>query len=378
MVLAGSATNLIKNALLQTLAQLVYELIQIPDQSRSCAPRPNDAVHLAFCLFVEGSLKHMLYNTYDYEVKPQAGAILGKVGLRKEWSFLKLIISQKIPAVLSDLTNTIRHGDICVLVGPDPIPIEVKTSKNRNVRVERQIASLSALTQFLQTDVATNFRGLDQVARIEVPGTDETHSTVMSDCIASSRDTGFAAISPEAGLTYVCMRSVEAASALGDYIKPRTIVTVLNEAKSEGQWMPYFPFVLSIRGKEDLYDFMNGDGTLMILLETDAVVAAFAARGLAATFVDHPNVTPVVTRPGSQPGKDPFSGVSTPYFARLFYEFGTIASLVDMELTLITYLETHPDELVGKFGPAHAPVDEPTLVEWPNFAPMNWSEPHGK
>ena len=142
--------------------------------------------------------------------------------------------------------------------------------------------------------------------------------------------------------------------------------------------MPYFPFVLSFRGKEDLYDFMNGDATLMILLQTDAVVAAFAARGLAATFVDHPNVTLVVTRPGAQPGKDPLSGISTPYFARLFYEFGTIASFVDMELTHITYLETHPDELVAKFGPAHAPVDEPTLVEWPNFVPMKWSEPQGK
>lgn len=59
---------------------------------------------------------------------------------------------------------------------------------------------------------------------------------------------------------------------------------MLNEAKSEGQWMPYFPFVLSIRGKDDLYDFMNSDATLIILLETDAIVAAFAARGLAATF----------------------------------------------------------------------------------------------
>lgn len=330
---------------------------------------------IAFIYLDKLALKHMLYNTHDYGVKEAAGAILGKVGLRKEWSILKLIISREVPAVLSDLTNTIRHGDICVLIGPDPIPVEVKTSKNRNARVDRQIASLTALTQFLKTDVATNFRGLDQVARLEVPGSDASHVDAMNDCIASSRDSSFAANSPEPGLTYLAVRSVEAASRFDQYMKSRTIVAVLNEAKTEGQWMPYFPFVLSIRRKEDLYDFMNGDLTLMILLETDVLVAAFAAKGLVATFVDHPMVTLVVTRPGAQPGRDPLAGISTPYFARLFFEFGSITSLADMELTFLAYLETHPDELATKFGPAHAPPDNATLVEWPQFTPMKWPEP---
>jgi hypothetical protein len=330
---------------------------------------------IAFIYLNKHALKHMLYNTHDYNVKEAAGAILGKVGLRKEWSILKLIISRGVPAVLSDLTNTIRHGDICVLIGPDPIPVEVKTSKNRNARVVRQIASLTALTQFLKTDLATNFRGLDHVARLEVPGSDASHADAMSDCIARSRDTGFAAISPEPGLTYIAMRSVDAAPRLNQYMKPRAIVTMLNEAKTEGQWMPYFPFVLSIRRKKDLYDFMNGDVTLMILLETDALVAAFAEKGLVAAFVDHPMVMLVVTRLGAQPGREPLAGISTSYFARLFYEFGSITSFVDMELTHLTYLETHPDELAAKFGPAHAPSDNPTLVEWPQFAPMKWPEP---
>jgi hypothetical protein len=329
---------------------------------------------VAFIYVNKLALKHMLYNTHDYEMKPPAGAILGKVGLRKEWSILRVILSRKVPAVLSDLTNTIRHGDICVLIGPDPIPVEVKSSKNRNARTDRQLASLTALTQFLETDVATNFRGLDHVTRVEVPGSDETHATSMSDCIARSRDTGFAAISPEAGLTYCCLRSAEAVPLMEPFMRPKTIVTMLNEAKSEGQWMPYFPFVLSIRDKEDLYDFMNGDVSLMILLDTEAFVAAFAARGLAATFVDHPNITLTVTRSGTQPGTSPLSGISAQYFARLFFEFGVIASFADMEQSHMTYLETHSDELAATFGPAHAPPDHPTLVEWPEFVPMQWRE----
>lgn len=139
--------------------------------------------------------------------------------------------------------------------------------------------------------------------------------------------------------------------------------------------MPFFPFVLSIRGREDLYDFMNGDVSLMILLDTEAFVAAFAARGFAATFVDHPNITLTVTRSGTRPGTSPLGGISTAYFARLFYEFGTIASFADMEQTHMTYLETHPDELPAKYGPAHAPPDNPTRIEWPEFVPMQWRGP---
>jgi hypothetical protein len=330
---------------------------------------------IAFIYLNKLALKHMLYNTHDYAVKEAAGAILGKAGLRKEWSILKLIISRQVPAVLSDLTNTIRHGDICVLIGPDPIPVEVKTSKNRNARVDRQLASLTALKEFLRTDVAINFRGLDHLVRLEVPGTDVSHADAMSDCIARSRKTGFAAISPEPGLTYLAVRSVEASQRMHQYIKPRTFVTMLNEAKTEREWMPYFPFVLSIRRKEDLYDFMNGDVMLMIFLETDALVAAFAAKGMVATFVDHPMVSLVVTRCGAQPGRDPLAGVSKPYFARLFYEFGSITSFADMELTHLAYLETHPDERATKFGSAHAPPDHPTLVKWPQFTPMKWPEP---
>lgn len=329
---------------------------------------------IAFIYLNKFALKHMLYNTHDYSVKESSGAILGKVGLRKEWSILKRIIGRAVPAILSDLTNTIRHGDICVLIGPDPIPIEVKTSNNRNARVDRQIASLTALTQLLKTDVAHNFRGLDQVVRFEGLGSDSSHVEAMNDCIASSRDSGFAANSPEPGLTYLAVRSLEAESRLDQYMKPRAIVTILNEAKTESQWMPYIPFVLSIQCKEDLYDFMNGDLMLVIILETDVLLAAFAAKGLAATFVDHPMVTLVVTRPSAQPGRDPLSGISTSYFARLFYEFVSIASFVDMELKLLTYLETNPDERAMPFGPDHSPPVSSTLVEWPQFTPMKWPQ----
>lgn len=327
---------------------------------------------IAFIYINKQALKHMLYNTHDYDVKPAAGAMLGKIGLRKEWSILKSILSKEIPAVLSDLTNTIRHGDICVLIGPDPIPVEVKTSKNRNARVDRQLANLAALNRFLQTDAATDFRGLDHVVRLDIPVPDKNHADAMNECIERSRETGFAAISPETGLTYVCARAADTVSQLGPLMKPKTILNILNEMKIGAAWMPYFPFVLSIRRKENLYDFMNGNITLMVLLDTQAFVDAYAAHGLAATFVEHPQLTLVVTKLGAVRGRDPIGGLSTGYFARLFYDFDTIQSFIDSELAHIEYLETPSADLAERFGDVHATPENPTFVEWPEFAPMAW------
>ncbi len=327
---------------------------------------------IAFIYIDKLALKHMHYNTHDYDVKQAAGAMLGKIGLRKEWSVLKLILSKKIPAVLSDLTNTIRHGDICVLIGPDPFPVEVKTSKNRNERSGRQLASLAALIKFFQTDAATDFRGLNNVVRLEIPVLEKNHADAMNECIEHSRETGFAAISPEAGLTYVCVRSAEMVSQLGPLIKPKTILNILNEMKSGAAWMPYFPFVLSLRRKEDLYDFTNGNITLIVLLDTQVVVDAYAAHGLSATFVDHPQLTLVVTRQGAVRGRDPIVGISIGYFARLYYDFDTIQSFIDTDLTHIEYLETQSADLAKEFVAKHPTLENPMLVEWSDFTPMVW------
>jgi hypothetical protein len=50
-----------------------------------------------------------------------------------------------------------------VLVGPDPVPIEVKTNSNVNSRVARQVRSITELMKLFQKDRAENFRELSSV-----------------------------------------------------------------------------------------------------------------------------------------------------------------------------------------------------------------------
>jgi hypothetical protein len=322
---------------------------------------------IAFIYIDKHALKHMLYNTHDYHMKPAAGAMRGKIGLRKEWSILKLLIGKEMPVVLSDLTNTIRHGDICGLIGPDPLPIEVKTSKNRNERVNRQLANLDALATFLQTDKAANFRGLDRVIRQEFSAPNRNHAAAMNDCIERSRRTGFAAISPEEGLTYICRRAPPDVSLFAPLMKPTTIMNELNQRKADAAWMPYFPFVLSIRRGEDVNDFMKGHIRLTVLLDTQVVVDAYEARGFSAMFVDHHQHALVVTRRNAVYGRDPIGGISIGYLARLFYDFDSIEQYIDVGQSLVERLEADTAETVRG---ANGSQRNLTLVAWPELAPL--------
>jgi hypothetical protein len=63
-----------------------------------------------------------------------------------------------IPCLLADLTNTIRHGDVCFMVGADPRLVEVKTGRKLDRRGRRQIKSIEQLQRFFETDHASGLR----------------------------------------------------------------------------------------------------------------------------------------------------------------------------------------------------------------------------
>lgn len=85
---------------------------------------------IAFIYYDKWDIKPLFYGN-NYHVKPDSGNISGKTGLRFEFAVLKKLIGHGYPAILSDLTNVIRYGDVCVpsLKGM-PSCIELKSRKN--------------------------------------------------------------------------------------------------------------------------------------------------------------------------------------------------------------------------------------------------------
>src|ERR1700678_1992309 len=234
---------------------------------------------IAFIYLDKFSLKHTFYDTTDYLPKQDAGALSGKEGLKREWAIVKKLAKNGMPAMLCDITNILRHCDVCGLLGPDPMPVEIKSSKNINERGKRQLQRIEALMNFYKHDEARNFRGVPHVRRSVFSPPEITHLDVMNECIARSEGKAVATMSPEPGLHYYCIRDADGLSET-DALTRERIMCLLNEAKRERSWMPFFPFTLSIRDAKHLYEFIRGDFTLAVVLERAELVKQFAADGI--------------------------------------------------------------------------------------------------
>jgi hypothetical protein len=278
---------------------------------------------IAFIYLDKFSLKHAFYDTTDYLPKQDAGALSGKEGLKREWAIVKKLAKNGMPAMLCDITNILRHGDVCGLLGPDPMPVEIKSSKNINERGKRQLQRIGALMNFYKNDEARNFRGIPYVRRSVFSPQEITHLDVMNECIARSEGNAAATMSPEPGLHYYCIRDAEGLSET-DALTPESIMCLLNEAKRERSWMPFFPFTLSIRDAKHLYEFIRGDFTLAVVLERAELVKQFAADGIRVVLSNEGDWAIWMRRRGSTGT----SAVSQQMFGRMFYEFQSLAWFV--------------------------------------------------
>ncbi len=164
---------------------------------------------IAFIYIDKFSLKHPFYSTEDYSPKQEAGALSGKEGFKLEWQRVKEVAKAGIPAMLCDITNMLRQGDVCALIGPDPMLAEMKSSGNINKRTKRQRKSLEALGAFYAKDEARDFHGLPHTRRVEIGVPEVTHIDTLNACIKDSEGKSMSFIAPEPGLKYFCIRDIK-------------------------------------------------------------------------------------------------------------------------------------------------------------------------
>lgn len=225
-----------------------------------------DAVAFLYC--DRFALKHLYYNTHNLNVRQDGGFISGSEGFEQEFIALQKLLETGCPAVLCDLTNTIRYGDICVLIGDDPIVIEVKSSNSKDQRQARQKRNIQTLRQFYETDISHGLRGCSTVHRVPVQSAPKSFDEALNQCIAESYREGYALKSPEPGVCYVSIsRKVEVKDVLEQANLVDPWIFNLNEVKRERAWSPYYPFTLLIQSEQALYNFIMGRLFLVVLLD---------------------------------------------------------------------------------------------------------------
>ncbi|MDZ5432004.1 hypothetical protein F6476_34230 [Pseudomonas umsongensis] len=232
------------------------------------------------------ALRHLLYDA-QYAVKPTAGALYGKEGFGHEYAMLQKGIEMGVPVVMSDLTNIIRHGDLCALAGPDPVPLELKSSRLTGSRVARQAEQLNSITSFYENDEARDFRGMNRVIRTEV-GIDEVdHRDFLNVGMQQALVSGFWSDSPEPGLRYICYQT-----ALGEnpervmkeidlWITPSTWVMPLGPDFS---WLPAYPFTLSMLPQNAVL-FMQEAIAIVVLSDLEIIKRLFRDQGVHCVWL---------------------------------------------------------------------------------------------
>ena len=270
------------------------------------------------------ALKQTFYSTKHSREKQSAGFLLDKVGLATEIAYLEFALESNIPALLVDLTDTIRHGDVCLMGEPDPFLIEVKAGSEVDRRGRRQKRNLDKLREFFENDRAEGLRGAAGIRRVapSTPGRDYVEE--LNGCIAEAIKNGHAVRSPEVGLYYIVMTSMMPSDGpeigeILDRLKLRKSWSVsLNEFKIERNWAPYYPFILSIADKDHLWAFIRGDVYILVVIEQDRLCQIAREKGYEATL-------DIDGEPSGLAVKNPVDGrgvgVSSHFLARIAFEF---------------------------------------------------------
>lgn len=239
---------------------------------------------IAFLYMDKHALKHTFYHTDKLTAKQSAG-FLGKDGMAREIAVVESAISHDVPAMLTDLTNTIRHGDVCLMGEADPYLLEVKTSPILNPRGKRQKRSVETLQSFFQTDFSRELRGAPYVHRVAFNIPERSYASEMAACIGEAMETGYGVRTPEPGLHYLAATKRSAVDkALSKVDLTGKAVFLLNEVKSLRSWSPYYPFTLSFEDFDQLWAFSRGTVYLMVAVDYSTMAATLIEAGHRATF----------------------------------------------------------------------------------------------
>lgn len=236
-------------------------------------------------------LKHLYYDS-NYNVKEDAGFISGKEGFRQEWRIFRMGLNKNVPVILSDITNVIRHGDVCAMGWNDPVPIEVKRKRHDNPggRVIRQFKQLESLANFYGNDFAPKFRNGFDTYRVEKKGKEIVYYDEINLVIRNALKHGFSSLEVECGLTYFCVRvtngeeleksAVMHLEAIGGFSN----TVMIHELTPEESWGVAYPFTLSLED-ECLVSFIQNDVVILILTDLEEMRREFLKHNTHAKFI---------------------------------------------------------------------------------------------
>ena len=293
---------------------------------------------IVFIYVDKWGVKPFLFYDNNPRQKESPGFLNGKEGLPAEMSVVFDAIKHNVPAILCDLTNSIRHGDVCLLGASDPYVIEVKSSINRNKRVERQERQIRNIQSYLEND-GGNTRGYNPCNRVVIDKAERNYIPLINEMIDEAVDNGKSIRNPERGLRYFVFRvnsTINFDETFRSISKP--IVFDLNEMKNEKVWVGIYPFTLSIVKPEHLYAFLSGSIYILVIFDYFIIEEIAKKRSLSVRLIDDPGWIMEIEKlivPLNEPLK---LKVSAQFFERMALEFISLEWMFDVYENNIQYI----------------------------------------
>lgn len=285
------------------------------------------------------NLKRFFYAHDSSEMKPTPGYLGGKKGIRGEMYLMQEALSHGVPALLCDLTNIIRHGDVCLLGASDPFVIEVKSSANRNKRTERQLLAIREIHEYLEKDVG-NVGGFPGMRRQALPIDEKHHNEAINHVAMEAANGRLSRVFPEDGLLYVGIptnKKPDDEQIFEGVEEP--MLFMLNHDKTEQLWGNYYPFTLSLKDPETLYAFISGTIYLLVLISQRSLRDRAEAAGFDLEVVMADNVGFKLLNRESTFNNDAPYVVSEHFAGRLAFEFLSLDWFFECERLMINDME---------------------------------------
>lgn len=317
------------------IKRLTYVERKIRETKRSLSLEitPEIKAHISGKLEDYRSVRFLLRCTGDaiaciflnrWDIKPQwyrqdAGFISGKRGLSRELEILKGLFKHGEVAVLNDVTNVLRFGDITHFHDGQFSTYEVKLSKSKSGRTARQKRKLKALHDYMRTDETTDLYKMDhKLTRKAGHASERDHLNELNLVISKAAKNGRCIKKVEAGLIYEAAYETNESDVhelLGLCDEP-PIVAMLNMYKY--QFSGYAPFILSIYDADAYTAFLRGELILTVAVDPSVIHKRFNALGFKVEFNDDQKWAIRIT---NSKYEDFYIEAGQHLFGRIFAEF---------------------------------------------------------
>lgn len=331
----GNINDRILALQLLLIKRLAYVEGKIRETKRTMnlEPTPEIKAHISGKLDDYRSVRFLLRCTGDaiaciflnrWDIKPQwhrqdAGFISGKSGLSRELEILKGLFNHGAVAILNDVTNVLRFGDITHFHDGQFSTYEVKLSKSKSSRTTRQKRKLKALHDYMRTDETTDLYNMDhKLTRKEGHAAERDHLNELNLIISKAAQNGRYIQKVETGLIYEATYETnknDVQELLGLCDEP-PIVVMLNMGKY--QFSGYAPFILSIRDADAYITFLRGELILTVTVDPSVIHKRFNELGFKAEFKDDQKWAIRIT---NSTYEDFYMMAGQHLFGRIFAEF---------------------------------------------------------